>query len=138
MTVLTKHHPSPEGQWSVQERSSRLTSPLLQGMSCVRVLLSWRAFTLSASLQRGLRLLRRLRPPLRTLAFSRPVRTGEANVEFPSSNAHDLRVTRSCLLYTGRMMEQHACGKKAAAPSAIPFGVGCLNHFHPFFLTMLT
>ena len=72
MTVLALQHPSLAGQRSVQEQRSRLTSPLIQVVSCFLVLLSWRAFTMSASLQRGIRLLRRLRPPFRTLACSRP------------------------------------------------------------------
>jgi len=47
----------------------------------------WRTFTLSAPLQRGLWLRRRLRPPVRTLAFSCPTEAGKAAGEFPSSQA---------------------------------------------------
>jgi len=47
----------------------------------------WRTFTLSVPLQHGVWLRRRLRPPVRTLAFSCPVKAGEAAWEFPRSRA---------------------------------------------------
>jgi hypothetical protein len=49
--------------------------------------LPWRSFTVSGPLQLGVWLLRRLRPPSRTLAFSRPTQVGQTVLEFPSSNA---------------------------------------------------
>src|SRR5262245_41897627 len=49
--------------------------------------LPWRSFTLSWPLPPGVWLLRRLRPPSRTLAFSRPTKVGQTVLEFPSSNA---------------------------------------------------
>jgi len=49
--------------------------------------LPWRSFTLSWPLQPGIGLLRRLRPPSRTLAFSRPTKVGQTVLEFPSSHA---------------------------------------------------
>src|SRR6516162_11943099 len=39
--------------------------------------LPWRSFTVSWPLQPGIGLLRRLRPPSRTLAFSRPTKVGQ-------------------------------------------------------------
>ncbi len=89
--------------------------------SYVLVFLSWRTFTMSLPLQQGiraypqwvythwvysLRLLRRLRPPLRPLAFSRPLCTGKAVREFPNSKAGNVIApkciaTLSCLLYAG-------------------------------------
>jgi hypothetical protein len=47
----------------------------------------WRTFTVSAPLQHGVWLRRRLRPPVRTLAFSCPAEAGDAAWEFPSSRA---------------------------------------------------
>jgi hypothetical protein len=46
---------------------------LLHPFTSVSFGLPWRTFTLSWPLQPGLWLLRRLRPPLRALAFSRPI-----------------------------------------------------------------
>jgi hypothetical protein len=57
----------------------------------------WRAFTLSMPLQHGLWLLRRLRPPSRPLAFSRPTYVGETSTEFPSSIGREKQpVAASC------------------------------------------
>ena len=63
---------------------------------------------MSQSLPLGLGLLRCLRPPVRTLAFSRPAEAGPAAWEFPNSNARDISVTRSCLLYAERIGD-NAC-----------------------------
>jgi hypothetical protein len=103
MTVLAKYPPSLLGQWSGQGHQPCLPSPLIQIVSRLLVLLSWRTFTLSRPLQSGLWLLRRLRPPCRTLAFSRPAKAGIAGWEFPSSNVRDVIATLSCLLHTGRV-----------------------------------
>ena len=92
---------SPKGQWSGQGQWPCLPSPLKQKEVCVLVHSSWRTFTMSGPLQPGPGLLRRLRPPVRTLAFSRPTHMGKAAWEFPNSNARDISVTRSCLLYAG-------------------------------------
>ncbi len=100
MTVLTLHRLDLTAQWSVQERGSRLTSPLMREGFCFRVLLSLQSFTVSAPLQRGIRLLRCFRPPVRTLAFSHPAEAGQASVEFPGSNAKDVIATFSCAART--------------------------------------
>jgi hypothetical protein len=63
--------------------------------------LPWRTFTMSCPLPPGIGLLRRLRPPVRALAFSRPPHGGKAVWEFPSSGVNDVIATRSCLLYAG-------------------------------------
>lgn len=47
---------------------------------------------MSSPLQRGVRLLRRLRPPVRTLALSRPTAVGHTALEFPSSTIRDVLV----------------------------------------------
>jgi len=102
MTVLAKYPSSLTDQWSGRGRKPRLPSPLIRMASRVRVFLSWRTFTLSGPLQPGIWPLRRLRPPSRTLAFSRPAYAGQAVWEFPNSNTIDVLATLSCLLYTGR------------------------------------
>ena len=57
----------------------------------------WRSFTLSMPLQHGLWLLRRLRPPSRPLACSRPTSVGETSTEFPSSTGRAKKpVAASC------------------------------------------
>ena len=60
---------------------------------------------MSSPLQRGVGLLRRLRPPVRTLAFSRPTPVGYTALEFPSSAVRDVLATRSCLLYAERIRD---------------------------------
>jgi hypothetical protein len=101
MTVLARRPSSRWGQWSGQGLRPRLPFPLGQGASRGRVLLSWRTFTVSRPLQPGMRLLRRLRPPAHTLAWSRPAAAGPMSWEFPSSDTKDVIVTGSCLLYAG-------------------------------------
>jgi hypothetical protein len=103
MTVLVGPLSSYSGPWSGQGPPRPcLPSPRTQRASHVRVFLSWRTFTLSAPLQRGLWLLRRLRPPHHTLAFSGPAKAGNVAREFPNSNARDTSATCRCLLYAGR------------------------------------
>jgi len=53
--------------------ASRHLHSVLHPFACLWVGFPWRTFTLSWPLQPGIRLLRRLRPPLRTLAVSRPI-----------------------------------------------------------------
>ncbi len=73
----------------------------LHPFACRSVGIPWRTFTMSCPLQPGIGLLRRLRPPGRALAFSRPPHGGKAAWEFPSSSVNDVIATRSCLLYAG-------------------------------------
>jgi len=61
-----------EPQWH-QGTSPRLCPLWLQGPCCLSFFLSWQPFTMSRALHPGIRLLRCLRPPSHTLAFSRPV-----------------------------------------------------------------
>ncbi len=129
LTCLTRHYPTLAGQWSVQERCSRLTSPLIKVVSHVRVLLSCQSFAMSASLQRGIRLLCWLRPPTCTLAFSCPAKAGQATVEFPSSNAKDVIATLSCLLHSGRIRNNLCRSDERHSPRRT-FWFRCLNHFH--------
>jgi hypothetical protein len=96
--------------------------------------LPWRTFTISRPLQPGRRLVRRLRPPVHPLAFSRPAPAGAVDREFPSSHVRDELATGSCLLYAGRIRDntERCVGRSA---SRHPFWAGCLNHFHPFKFT---
>ena len=70
---MTRQLPSLTGpQWH-QGQSPRLCPLWLQGPSCLPFSLSWQSFTMSRALHPGIRLLRCLRPPSHTLAFSRPL-----------------------------------------------------------------
>jgi hypothetical protein len=61
-----------EPQWH-QGQSPRLCPLWLQGWFCRSRSPSWQSFTMSRALHPGVRLLRCLRPPSHTLAFSRPL-----------------------------------------------------------------
>jgi hypothetical protein len=70
---MTRQHPFlTEPQW-IQGQSPRLIPLGLQGPSCLPFSSSWQSFTMSRALHPGIRLLRCLRPPSHTLAFSRPL-----------------------------------------------------------------
>jgi hypothetical protein len=101
MTVLKQQPASLAGLWCDQSRWLRLSPPQVEMVPFVRVHHSWQTFTVSGPLQPDVWLLRRLRPPVRVLAFSHPACAGKAAWEFPSSVTSDC-VTRSCLLYAGR------------------------------------
>ena len=89
-----------------------------------------------SGITRSVGLLRRLRPPVRPLAFSRPGSPGQAAWEFPSSNTRDVTVTRSCLLYAGRIRDNTDRFQSRSAPR-LPFWVRCVNHLHRFIVTTL-
>jgi len=138
MTILVQGNSYLTVQQSVQEyHYSHLTSLLLKNSSNFQVHLPWRTFTMSCPLQTSVRLLRRLRPPRDTLAFSCPTRQSRFAVwEFPSSNTRNVIATLSCLLYSERI-ETTLRGAITPQPFAIPFWSGCNNHFHPFGFTKL-
>ena len=69
---MTRQLPSLTGPQWIQGQSPRLIPLWLQGPSCLPFSLSWQSFTMSRTLHSGLRLLRCLRHPSHTLAFSRP------------------------------------------------------------------
>src|SRR4029450_11089882 len=79
---------------------------------------------MSAPFTRGVGLLRRLRPPVRTLACSRPTAVGYTALEFPSSAIRDVLATRSCLLYAERMRDSASGRKEPACPPLSHFGPG--------------
>ena len=95
-----------------------------------------RSFTLAGPLQPDVWLLRRLRPPCRALAFSRPtrwvMRCGSSPVPTPMPIA-----TRSCLLYAGRTWKQPPLNFRVNGAAASPFWAGCDSHFHPSIVTTL-
>jgi len=92
----THGHPregAPAGQAYRHLLSSlRLFAPLFTD-------LPWRTFTLSAPLQRGVWLLRRLGPLSRVLAFSHPLRV--LRLQSSLLPLPDVIAPRSCLLYAG-------------------------------------
>src|SRR5215213_2191853 len=108
----------------------------LHPFACRSLGLPWRSFTMSCPLQPGVGLLRRLRPPVRTLAFSRPPLGGKAAWGFPSSGASDVVATRSCLLYAGWLRDNAGRFGTRPAPHH-PFWVGWFNHLHPLLVTTL-
>jgi hypothetical protein len=70
-----------EPQWH-QGQSPRLCPLRLQGQFCRSFSLSWQSFTMSRTLHPSIGLLRCLRPPSHTLAFSRPP-TRQSSVGVP-------------------------------------------------------
>ena len=98
--------------------------------------LPWRTFTLSWPLQPGIWLLRRLRPPCRARAFSRPtpwvMRCGSSPVPAPMPLA-----TRSCLLDAERSWEQPPLHFRVNGAAAFPFWARCASHFHLSIVTTL-
>lgn len=104
--TLTRPFPFlTEPQW--HQRQSLCLCPLwLQGQFCHFFSLSWQAFTMSRTLHPGIRLLRRLRPPSHTLAFSRPhTRQGGVGVpQFQSIRRIEIPVAACC--------RPGACGKR--------------------------
>jgi hypothetical protein len=98
---------------------------------------AWQTFTVSPSLPRGLWLLRRRRPPARTLALSCPPEGGKARGEFPSSNARDAshpsRPPRRRAAWEQRLP---TCGLHR--PSAMPLWLwGVSTTLHPARFTTL-
>jgi hypothetical protein len=84
-------------QWH-QGHSPRLCPLWLQGQSCRSFSLSWQTFTMSRALHPGLRLLRCLRPPAHTLAFSRPLTrySGRGVPQFQSIRRIEIPVAACC------------------------------------------
>jgi len=79
---MTRQLPSLTGPQWIQGQSPHLIPLWLQGPSCLPFSLSWQSFTMSRSLQTGVRLLRCLRHPSHTLTFSRPL-TRHSGVGLP-------------------------------------------------------
>jgi hypothetical protein len=79
---MTRQLPSLTGPQWIQGQSPRLSPLWLQGPSCLPFSLSWQSFTMSRALYPGIRLLRCLRHPSHTLAFSRPL-TRQGGIGLP-------------------------------------------------------
>jgi len=84
-------------QWH-QGQSPRLCPLWLQGPSRLPVSSSWKTFTMSRALHPGIWLLRFLRPPSHTLAFSRPTnrRSGIGVPQFQSIRRIEIPVAACC------------------------------------------
>ena len=94
--------------------------------------LSWQTFTVSAPLQRGVWLLRCLRPLSCALAFSHPCRVKQCqSSSVPKSKIH---AAGSCLLYAGRPLEQLPSDVSAEGTAVGPFWVRCVSHFTSWYL----
>jgi hypothetical protein len=83
---------------------------------------TWWSFTVSISVQYGLGLLRHLRPPSRTLAFSRPPKEGKRGGSSPVPTP-ETRATRSGLLDAGCPRGQRLPTFGLDTPSTVPLWV---------------
>ena len=95
---MTKPFPFlTEPQWH-QGQSPRLCPLWLQGQFRPSFSFSWQTFTMSRALHPGIRLLRCLRPPSHTLAFSRPVsrQRGKGVPQFQSIRRIEIPVAACC------------------------------------------
>jgi len=81
--TMTRQLPSLTGPQWIQGQGPRLIPLWLQGPSCLPFSLSWQSFTMSRALHHGIWLLRCLRHPSHTLAFSRPL-TRQGGVGLPT------------------------------------------------------
>jgi hypothetical protein len=137
MTVIALHNPFPYGTKVGSRMQPYLTSPWLQRMFRVPVFLSWRTFTLSRTLHPGIWLLRRLRPPCRTLAFSRPgYRPGGCGVpQFRCIRRLEIPVAACCAPVVSGSTERY---RRITTPSPHTFWFRCLSHFHLFAFTTLS
>jgi hypothetical protein len=85
-----------EPQWH-QRQSPRLCPLWLQGQSCLPFSISWQSFTMSRTLHPGIWLLRCLRHPAHTLAFSCPLaRQGKGLPQFQSIRRIETPVAACC------------------------------------------
>jgi hypothetical protein len=132
---MTRQLPSLTGPQWIQGQSPRLIPLWLQGPSCLPFFLSWQSFTMSRPLQPGVGLLRCLRPPSHTLAFSRPLaRRGSVGVpQFQDIRRIEIPLGACCR--SGAIgttyRHSHTVGTKHR-----PFWVRCISHFHLFSFTI--
>ena len=119
------------------DRPCSVSSSPLSRASKVHTGPAWRTFALSRPLQPGVRLLCRLRPLASALAFPCPAEAGQASESSPVPTPTPSS-TISCLLYTELTSRQSTSHIGNDAAAAFPFWAGCVSHFHPFELTVLT
>jgi len=135
MTILTIQ-PPPLSDHSLVKDKPCLPSLWLWWAYRFLVFLSWRTFTLSLPLQQGLWLLRRLRPPHRTLAFSRSVSrySGLGVPQFQCKRRIERPLAACCA--PGVLGTTHRNSDNFGALHHT-FLVRCYSHFHLFHLTTL-
>jgi hypothetical protein len=97
--------------------------PQVRVSEVVSVHHAWRTFIVSRPLQPGLWLLRRLRPPSRTLALSCPPRQVKRYGSSPVP-AQQTRATRSDLLYAGWIGDNACQCSDLTGPPPCHFGSG--------------
>jgi hypothetical protein len=120
-TALLHRDPAHVLRSLVAPRLPFVNLPQVRVCEAVSVHHAWRTFTLSPSLQRGLWLLRRLRPPSRTLAFSCPVGQRCGSSPVPTS---ETIATRSSLLYAGWIGDNACQRSDFTGPPPSHFGSG--------------
>jgi hypothetical protein len=125
-----------EAQWH-QEQSPRLCPLCLQGQSCLPCSLSWQSFTMSRALHPGIRLLRCLRPPSHTLAFSRP-RKRQGGIGVPQfQDIRRIEIPLAACCRPGALGTTPD-GKLPLPARHLPFWARCVSHFHLSALTIST
>src|SRR6266511_1130362 len=109
----------------------------MQGASRGGGLLSWRTFTRSIPSQHGLWLLRRLGPPFRTLAFSRPANrsSGWGVPTFRCKRRLERPLAACSAPGALGTTSKH---KGLAQTSHHSFWTGCHSHFHLLLITTLS
>lgn len=135
MTVLTMP-PFPLLGHSLVKDEPCLPSLWLRWTYCFLVFLSWRTFTVSIPLQDGIWLLRRLRPPARTLAFSRPVSrwSGLGVPQFQCKRRIERPLAACCAPGVLGTTPRYSHNIGALH---LTFWSGCNSHFHPSDFTTL-
>jgi hypothetical protein len=134
---MTQQCPSLTGpQWH-QGQSPRLCPRWLQGPSCLPFFTAWQSFTMSRTLHPGLRLLRCLRPPSHTLAFSRPL-TRQGGIGVPQFQDIRRIETPLAACYRPGALGTTPDGNGPLPARHLPFWVRCISHFHLFEFTIST
>ena len=120
---MTRQLPSLTGPQWIQGQSPRLIPLWLQGPSCLPFSLSWQSFTMSRTLQSGIRLLRCFRHPSHTLTFSRPLtrRGGVGLPKFHGVRRIEIPVAACC---GPGALGTTPESRTTFRPRTIPFGSG--------------
>jgi len=98
MAVLAQQTFCLTAQGPLQRQSLRLSATLIQRLPGVLASLPWQTFAMSRALHPGVGLLRCLRPPAHTLAFSRPVsrQSGVGVPQFQDTRRIEIPVAACC------------------------------------------
>ena len=125
---MTRQLPSLTGPQWIQGQSPRLIPLWLQGPSCLPFSLSWQSFTMSRTLHSGVRLLRCLRHPSHTLAFSRPL-TRQGGVGLPKFHGvRRIEIPVAACCGPGALGTTPE-SRSTFRPRTIPFGSGVSANF---------